>query len=54
MAIGSLVVGLTTAAVGGGLYYWWRKTTLDNETTHASLTPVLGPGTVGATFGLGF
>jgi tetratricopeptide (TPR) repeat protein len=52
MAIGSLVVGLTSAAVGGGLYYWSRKSS--NETAHAALTPMLGSGTVGATFGLGF
>ena len=52
VAIGSLVVGLTTAAVGGGLYYWSRKSA--NESAHASLTPMMGPGTLGAAFGLGF
>jgi len=52
VAIGSLVVGLTTAAIGGGLFYWSRRTA--SEQSHAALTPMVGPGTVGALMGMGF
>jgi hypothetical protein len=52
VAIGSLVVGLTTAAIGGGLFYWSRTTA--SEQGHAALTPMVGPSTVGAIMGMGF
>jgi len=52
VAVGSLVVGLTTAAIGGGLFYWSRRTA--SEQAHAALTPMVGPRTVGAVMGMGF